>query len=1269
MVEQIQLIMKAQILKIAGVKSEKEFYKKYPSEEAFMKVHGKAFKKAQMGTLVGGATPKQNIFKPISFTNFREIYDDYDKIITGSTQEERDKKAYEEAMLAAAAKDSGGGGGGMGDMMGNITGIMKMFGNSGGGAQRYGGDIPRAYSGFVTPNWFTNATTTAQSTYPPNITQSPYGIGAQTLPASTPSNRLPGTQGSYPGGGVQQGPPNTSDPNWMYKKTNTIPQVGAPSTSLPGSDTGDGGPSGFTKAVKSLDILGGPAVGIAEGYDKLRAERRERKRAEQAREVSKVALRASMTREEESKRRYVRPEDIQNTGEEFFPIYGVGTNVLTRNGGAIRRAQNGSYIGGNPTEIQNTYSNGYDIYTDSGYEPLINPNELKDFRHGGHLYRAQSGWSNWMNSMNGGGSGFSGAASAGSSGGGVGSMVGGSGGSGGGTPWGQIGTMATGAGQSAMGGQNAGGQIGGTVGKSVGSIFGPIGGAIGEFAGGMIGNVLDTNPKKIKKAYAQAKANTTAIALSSAFQGLQQSNNRYVRNGGDIPTYEDGGYMNPEYNPQLITMFGDHTAEDFADYANKYRAGGHLKSYTEPSERAMETYAMGGQLKTHWGGKAETISHNPYMPGSGETVLFRGQSHNESDREGNTGIGITYGESPVEVERGEPMFEMQAGGEINPQTGETENTGVVFGNMPIDKKIVAQFDDPDLMEIANKYHGKKFKNVGIELAKQEAKQNKIIDKNTKMLDSFKVETSLDKAKFTAIQANMEGADAKLRNIANTKITLANYQNAINDAKEELSDVIGENLSAEDLARGYAKLDKDPVTMDAKWGGNIAKKAKAGITTTNQTTTVPPKTFKSKREAEAAGYYKDAKGNWTRTINKYSTKTDETKAADALGYVPKGQKQSASGLWGKVTPEAFEAAKNANAWYPGWKDFDPKDKNDVMNYQMAFNARAKALGSSANINVDGDFGDQTVTARIDESKKTTPAETEEVLTATVDEPTTPATPEEKAKFPWLALANQAINYLRPSDVEELDMAQLYPEMYAMSSNQLEPVPAQSYQPELIVPYDISLQAQRNAVISGQRALEKQLGYNPAAQANVAPAAYNAINEINEKEFIANQGLKNQVYTGNINTMNEAKKINLGIFADQWAKQSLARSNTKATTQAALNSIADKYAKNRLENRKLSIYENMYNYRFGKSGRAQNYNPLQIFDTSVGGSGSSDKSGGLAEGKEFTYDKYGNIVGVKSADKNSVSDADLESAGGISLKNGGYTKIKTKNGSILRDFKNL
>jgi hypothetical protein len=41
----------------------------------------------------------------------------------------------------------------------------------------------------------------------------------------------------------------------------------------------------------------------------------------------------------------------------------------------------------------------------------------------------------------------------------------------------------------------------------------------------------------------------------------------------------------------------------------------------------QEDMAMGGKLKTHWGGHAETISYNPYLPEEGESVLFEGNSH------------------------------------------------------------------------------------------------------------------------------------------------------------------------------------------------------------------------------------------------------------------------------------------------------------------------------------------------------------------------------------------------------------------------------------------------------------------------------------------------------------------------------------------------------------------------------------------------------------------------------------------------------------------
>jgi hypothetical protein len=1247
--------MKSQILKIAGVKSEKEFYKKYPSEEAFMKVHGKAFKKAQIGTLVGGATPKQTFSTPNEYLNLQGIIDKNDKLITGSTQKERDKAAAAQA----AANKGGESGGGMGGMMGGIGDLLKMFGGQGAEGEgmaegaamagRYGMDIPIAYSGFSTPDWFNNTT----------VDTTTMGVNQRfPKPPITIDNEEPDLSGLQPNLSKRQmRKQQEADQKYQIDQDQQI--TGA--DDLRQGETPSA--SGFTKAMEALGPLAGPITGIAQGIDALNAERRAKQNAQRDAKVAEVAMVASATREEQSKRRYVRPEDIQNTGEEFFPIYGVGTNVLTRNGGAIHRAQDGDYIGGNPTEIQNTYSNGYDIYTDGGYEPLQDPNQVKDFRHGGYLHTMQeggeTGWQRWQNSMAGKGKGFSGSTAGGS----------------GKTPWGAIGSTATGVGQAALGGQNAGGNIGSTVGGAVGSIFGPAGGAIGSFVGGMAGNLLDTNPRDMKKAQDRTKAYTRVMSLNSGFQGLQETHNRYVRNGGDIPNYEDGGYMNPEYNPQVITMFGDVNAQDFADFAHKdeFRAGGHLKSYTPPSERAMETYAMGGQLQTHWGGGAETVSHNPYMPGSGETVLFRGQSHTDSDGKGNTGIGITYGENPVEVERGEPMFEMEAGGEINPETGKPETTGVVLGNLLMNKNVASQFNDPDLMKVADIYNGKRMKNIGVELAKQEAKQNKIISKTSDLIDSLKVETSLDKTRLAGLQAMLQGADTKLRDIANTKITLANYQNAINDAKDELSDVIGENLSAEDLSKGYVKLDKDPVTKDAKWGGNIVKKAQNG-----ETTKPKIKSFKSEREANAAGYYKREDGKYYRKVTKYKTEDKETKSATAMDNIPKQSVDKGTGFAGGVTKEKFEEFKKRFPDYPGIDKLDPKDPISLHDFKTWANAKAQETGSKARILDDPKtksnpqglpiFGDQFLSFTLDQSRKTEPSKTEEEYTAVVDEPTsTPAA--EKSKFPWWAtLGNMAINYLRPTDQEELDGAQLYPEWYAMASNQVEPVPAQSYQPELIVPYDISLQAQRNAVNSGVRNLQRQIGYNPAAQSNAAPAAYNAINEINEKEFIANQGLKNQVYTGNVNTMNEAKKINLGIFADQWAKQSLARSNTKATTQAALNSIADKYAKNKLENRKLSIYENMYNYRFGKNGRAQNYNPLQFFDYTVGG-GSSDKTGGLAAGKEFTYDASGNIVGVRNSDKNSVSSADLESAGGISLKNGGKAKKNYKNSSIVRAFKNL
>jgi hypothetical protein len=102
----------------------------------------------------------------------------------------------------------------------------------------------------------------------------------------------------------------------------------------------------------------------------------------------------------------------------------------------------------------------------------------------------------------------------------------------------------------------------------------------------------------------------------------------------------------------------------------------------------------------------------------------------------------------------------------------------------------------------------------------------------------------------------------------------------------------------------------------------------------------------------------------------------------------------------------------------------------------------------------------------------------------------------------------------------------------------------------------------------------------------------------EQFRLNQAEKQRVYEQNRNLLNQAELQNLQILERQADKQAMALSKTKATTQAALSSIASKYAQNKLENRTLAVYENMYNYRYDPSFRLQNMQLAQFNVPTVG-----------------------------------------------------------------------
>ena len=766
------------------------------------------------------------------------------------------------------------------------------------------------------------------------------------------------------------------------------------------------GSNAFAAGVQSLgDVVG--------GVQQMKDEKQNMLKAQQMQGVSNVALQASQTQPEQIQRKYVRPEDNINAGQELFPTYGVGTTF----------AKNG-------TEIANTFAPNT-IYTDLGYAAVGGnfPNfGNQDFMKMATRKNATPGQTSdiYKFAEQGGGN--------------------------------ALAQVTAGFGSPKGYGVSGAGKVGGGIGSTVGTIFGgPVGGIIGKFAGQTLGNVLDRKAEKTEKANEATAYNTDAMALGQGAQSLQQANASYMRDGGMA-------------NPQIINQFGNYKLSQLLQSdptMDTLRAGGHLQNYTPPSERAMytgrEQFAMGGDLETHWGGYAEPMSYNPYLPEGGETVMFRGRSHDESDGKGNTGIGITYGDSPVEVERGEPAVQLKNG------TG-GDNSLTVYGNLVIPKMGAEMIGSP-------KATGRKFKNYVADLSKTEQKQNKLIDKSVTELDNLDVNNPYDLLKFESYKANMFGANQKLKNIADEKIKLADLQSAINDTAEEYG------FEADALAKGKVK--------QAKKGASI-KKAQPGVTQ-------PPTTNLSPVDVTANN------------------------------MVPKRQ------------PD-FSLQLPRNVRMSGLRDMS-------SNLMQANNAQGAAPGEE--------------------------------------------------EFNWMNIVNQILPYLRPSDAEALDPRQLSGEMLALAQNQLEPVQAQTIQPQLTTPFDISLQDIINQNQSDYRAAQKMIGYNPAALAALNAQKYQANQKVLGEQFRLNQGMKNQVYADNRNILNQANLQNLQGLDQQYVRQQGALSNTKATAQAALNSISAKYLQNQSENRTLQASENLYNYRFDPRFRAMNMNPLAQFNTDLSG----------------------------------------------------------------------
>jgi hypothetical protein len=996
-------MIKDQILKIAKVKNEADFYLKFPTEAAFMKMHGKAFKKAAMGA---------------SMVN---------------------KQLHQ----------------------------LTDFGNP-----------PQAQFGIKSP-------------YDPSIS----GFGKNpSLDTSSPRSI-----------GVQQptdfGMRNSTDTSKMMGNYQSGQAIGK------GLDKKAGMPQ--IKGEKGSDATAYLQAGmdVVEGVSMIKDQNLAVKTAKQNSMLTGVQAQAVGSQNQQPlKNYYARPEDTIIQPDQLFPSYGVGTNILS--------AQDGAMVGGNPTEIQNTYAPNT-LYDDLGYEPLNDSDQIKAFYHGGKLTKAQNGFENFMLNQ------------------------------GGNEALGNLSNMFVNKGR----GPSAGSKIGGGVGQAAGTFFGgPVGGAIGKAAGQFIGGAIDKSGRNIEKYDTQS--NNNIAGMMGSFIPQQFGN-----------VMEDGGWVSNDWQPQTITKFGEYNMDELLrpdPTMDTLRSGGSLKQdYVPPSARALQTYAMGGELQVYRG-EAEPISTNPYLPDGGETVMFRGPSHE------NGGMPISYGSSPVEVEGGEPAVKLRDGG-----TG--EDNMVVFGNLKIDKQSADMLGNPKLKN-------QKFKNYVNDLSKIEAKQNKIIDKSINTLDNLDVQSSFDKLKMSALQANLMGSNMKLKDIATKKQDAAALQGAINDTAEEYG------LIADDLAQGKIK--------QAKLGANImAQKGKK---------------VSAQDSVYLQGLYR--KGD----IKKFQE--------EAVRLYPEIAQQVAN-----TFTETNFAKKNkfAKGDIRGLVDTLGGDRTDALNKLLAL-PNAQTAGADK-----GGLNTKPLTPL---PKSTATSATTKALYA----------PEEKEdKFNWMNVVNQALPFLRPSDQEPLDPRQLTGEMYALSQNQLEPVQAQTFQPQLQTPYDISLQDQLNEITSQTRQAERLAQNNPEALASIYAQAEMAKSKILGEQMRINQGQRAQTYASNIEALNNAKLQNIQMYDTQQQRQEAAKSATKATTQAALSSIASKYAQNKLENRHLATMENLYNYRYDKSGRAINMNPLVDFDEMI------------ANATPDELDKYKTLLESKTSKSKTTTKDTKES----------------RNGSIVKAIKNL
>lgn len=506
------------------------------------------------------------------------------------------------------------------------------------------------------------------------------------------------------------------------------------------------------------------------------------------------------------------------------------------------------------------------------------------------------------------------------------------------------------------------------------------------------------------------------------------------------------------------------------------------------------------------------IEEDNYKMLSPHTGMLTGYSHDEKRPDGSTGTDVTFGNQKVEGQDKEP-FAMSSDGALN-----------LFGKMYVPGKNV------------------KFDSAIKEIAKKEVKNNKLKIKSLDLVNNSDPHNKYERLTFGAGKIGLYAYEQNQRKYDKQKNALASIQNSMHRMAYRMGvapDKLAKTLKAEyNMTLGKGKVFKDLSYQDIDETMQLAPDF-LGIAASGKKMYDSSKYDQKYNEdilKEQQKMMKDYPDLVKEALDEYGQpnagKFDDGRNGPRTefvkNYIAKRQQGNGSPAPGGEMqgPEPTELTKQM--WKPNESNYHPKEEIDKVEPRALKEMPVSKKTFSAKEVIPND--------KIEEIKK-----------------------EETKKF-------------KPFR-ERLGLLDVLGEIKALFSRP-RPVPSFQMQSQLMNPYQVSYQAQRNSLDADFNNMVRNNIGNPAAMASLAALKHDQTDQINEKEFNTNNSIFNTIMNTNYGIMNEDRRTNLGLDVQQRDKQEAAWANTEADKNLAINSLAEKRAMVRRSNMTNAMFEKAY-----------------------------------------------------------------------------------------------